>query len=385
MIPLNQNLSALKRSAIRVYTNMAREVPGCVMLTIGEPDFDTPQAIKAAACAALAAGQTHYAPNQGTAALRKAVADYETRRGRAVTPEQVLITVGATHALFTALLGILNPGEEVIVPTPGFGLYETIATVAGAKTVRLDVTKNNFQITKEALEAAITPKTKAIILNSPCNPTGVVLSAESMANVKAAVLGKPIFVISDNVYSQLSDGNCPDLSLDPELNDQLILCQSFSKPYAMTGWRIGYLTCPDYVMDRLLLLSAGEIAAVPTFLQDAAVEALKTDPGPMRDTYAKRRAYITARLRDMGLSFPEPEGAFYVFVDIRQFGMDSAQFCTRMIREAAVAAVPGSCFGSEGYIRLSYCCSDSDLEIGMDRMEAFIQALSACRGNALGG
>ena len=385
MIPLNQNLSALKRSAIRVYTNMAKEVPGCVMLTIGEPDFDTPQAIKAAACAALAAGQTHYAPNQGTAALRKAVADYETRRGRAVTPEQVLITVGATHALFTALLGILNPGEEVIVPTPGFGLYETIATVAGAKTVRLDVTKNNFQITKEALEAAITPKTKAIILNSPCNPTGVVLSAESMANVKAAVLGKPIFVISDNVYSQLSDGNCPDLSLDPELNDQLILCQSFSKPYAMTGWRIGYLTCPDYVMDRLLLLSAGEIAAVPTFLQDAAVEALKTDPGPMRDTYAKRRAYITARLRDMGLSFPEPEGAFYVFVDIRQFGMDSAQFCTRMIREAAVAAVPGSCFGSEGYIRLSYCCSDSDLEIGMDRMEAFIQALSACRGNALGG
>ena len=385
MIPLNQNLSALKRSAIRVYTNMAKEVPGCVMLTIGEPDFDTPQAIKAAACAALAAGQTHYAPNQGTAALRKAVADYETRRGRAVTPEQVLITVGATHALFTALLGIMNPGEEVIVPTPGFGLYETIATVAGAKTVRLDVTKNNFQITKEALEAAITPKTKAIILNSPCNPTGVVLSAESMANVKAAVLGKPIFVISDNVYSQLSDGNCPDLSLDPELNDQLILCQSFSKPYAMTGWRIGYLTCPDYVMDRLLLLSAGEIAAVPTFLQDAAVEALKTDPGPMRDTYAKRRAYITARLRDMGLSFPEPEGAFYVFVDIRQFGMDSAQFCTRMIREAAVAAVPGSCFGSEGYIRLSYCCSDSDLEIGMDRMEAFIQALRACRGNALGG
>ena len=385
MIPLNQNLSALKRSAIRVYTNMAKEVPGCVMLTIGEPDFDTPQAIKAAACAALAAGQTHYAPNQGTAALRKAVADYETRRGRAVTPEQVLITVGATHALFTALLGILNPGEEVIVPTPGFGLYETIATVAGAKTVRLDVTKSGFQITKEALEAAITPKTKAIILNSPCNPTGVVLSAKSMENVKAAVLEKPIFVISDNVYSQLSDGNCPDLSLDPELNDQLILCQSFSKPYAMTGWRIGYLTCPDYVMDRLLLLSAGEIAAVPTFLKDAAVEALKTDPGPMRDTYAKRRAYITARLRDMGLSFPEPEGAFYVFVDIRQFGMDSAQFCTRMIREAAVAAVPGSCFGSEGYIRLSYCCSDSDLEIGMDRMEAFIQALRACCGNAFGG
>lgn len=376
MIPLNQNLSPLKRSAIRVYTNLAKEVPGCVMLTIGEPDFDTPEPIKAAACAALAAGQTHYAPNQGTAALRKAVADYETDRGHAVTPEQVLITVGATHALFTALLGILNPGEEVIVPSPGFGLYETIGTIAGVKTVPLDVTKTGFQITFEALKAAITPKTKAIILNSPCNPTGVVLNAESMANVKAAVLGKPIFVISDNVYSQLSDGHCPDLSLDPDLQDQLILCQSFSKPYAMTGWRVGYLTCPDYVMDRLLLLSAGEIAAVPTFVQAAAVEALKTDPSPMRDTYANRRAFITGRLRGMGLSFPEPEGAFYVFAHIRQFGMDSATFCTRMIREAAVAAVPGSCFGSEGYIRLSYCCSDEDLQKGMDRMEGFIQTLT---------
>lgn len=376
MIPLNQNLSPLKRSAIRVYTNLAKEVPGCVMLTIGEPDFDTPEPIKAAACAALAAGQTHYAPNQGTAALRKAVADYETGRCHAVTPEQVLITVGATHALFTTLLGILNPGEEVIVPTPGFGLYETIVTIAGAKTVPLDVTKTGFQITLEALKAAITPKTKAIILNSPCNPTGVVLNAESMANVKAAVLGKPIFVISDNVYSQLSNGHCLDLSLDRDLRDQLILCQSFSKPYAMTGWRVGFLTCPDYVMDRLLLLSAGEIAAVPTFVQAAAVEALKTDPGPMRDTYAKRRAYITGRLRGMGLSFPEPEGAFYVFVDIRKFHMDSATFCTRMIREAAVAAVPGSCFGSEGYIRLSYCCSDEDLQKGMDRMERFIQTLT---------
>ena len=375
MIPLNQNLSSLKRSAIRVYTNMAKEVDDCVMLTIGEPDFDTAEAIKAAAVASLNANQTHYAPNQGTLSLRQAVAEYETARGNRVTAEQVLITVGATHALFTALLGILNPGEEVIVPTPGFGLYETIATIAGAKTVPLDVTKTGFQITKEALASVITSKTKAIILNSPCNPTGVVFNAESMANVKAAVLGKPIFVISDNVYSQLSDGNCPDLSLDRSLKEQLILCQSFSKPYAMTGWRIGYLTCPAYVMDRLLLLSAAEIAAVPTFVQDAALTALQTDPSPMRDTYARRRAYVTARLREMGLSFPEPEGAFYVFVDVRKFGMDSGEFCTRMIREAGVAAVPGSCFGSEGYIRLSYCCSDDDLKKGLDRMAIFVEKL----------
>ena len=376
MIPLNQNLSSLKRSAIRVYTNLAKETPDCAMLTIGEPDFDTPEVIKAAAINALTENKTHYAPNQGTPALRKAVADYETGRGNPTAPDQVLITIGACHGLFTALLGILNPGEEIIVPTPGFGLYETIATVAGARTVHLDVTKTNFQIDADALNAAITPKTKAIILNSPCNPTGVVFSEQSLGAVKAAVLGKPIFVICDNVYNQLTyTESCPDLSLDVDLKDQLILCQSFSKPYAMTGWRVGYLTCPAYVMDRLLLLSAAEITAVPTFLQDAAVTALTTDPGPMRETYRKRREYVCGRLRDMGLDFPEPEGAFYVFPNIARFGLDSATFCTRMIKEGKVAAVPGSCFGAEGYIRLSYCYSDGELKKGLDRLQAFIATL----------
>ena len=377
MIPLNRNLAALQRSAIRVYTNLARETPDCAMLTIGEPDFDTPQAIKAAAAAALARGQTHYAPNQGTEKLRRAIADYETRRGRATAPENVLVTIGACQALFTALLGILNPGEEVIVPTPGFGLYETIATIAGAKTVRLDVTKTGFQIDEKALLAAVTPRTKAIVINSPCNPTGVVFSRESLAAVKRAVLGRPIFVICDNVYQQLSYcGTCPDLSLDEELRDQVILCQSFSKPYAMTGWRVGYLICPDYVMERLLLLSAAEITAVPTFLQEAAVEALKEDPEPMRRAYEKRRDFVCRRLKEMGLSFPEPRGAFYVFPGIEQYGMTSADFCTRMIREGKVAAVPGSCFGAEGYLRLSYCVSDETLKTALDRMEAFLKTLS---------
>ncbi len=376
MIPLNRNLAPLKRSAIRVYSNLARETEDCAMLTIGEPDFDTPEVIKLAAMAALQDNQTHYAPNQGTLALRSAIAEFETARGNDTKPDNVLVTIGACHALFTALFGILNPGEEVIVPTPGFGLYETIATISGARTVPLDVTKTGFQITKEALEAAITPNTKAIILNSPCNPTGVVFSAESLANVKAAVLGKPIFVIADNVYNQLCyTENCPDLSLDEELKDQLILCQSFSKPYAMTGWRIGYLTCPGYVMDRLLLLSAAEITAVPTFLQEAAVTALKTDPSPMKEVYRRRRDYVCSRLRAMGLSFPEPEGAFYVFVDIRKFGLDSGTFCTRMIQEGKVAAVPGACFGAEGYLRLSYCYSDEELKKGLDRMEAFLKTL----------
>ena len=373
MIPLNSNLSSLKRSGIRVYTNMAREIPDCAMLTIGEPDLDTPQPIKEAAWAALQQGRTHYAPNQGIPALRQAVADYETARGNATTPEQVLITVGSSQALFTALVGILNPGEEVIVPVPAFSLYETIVTIAGGKMVPLDVSKTGFQITEEALTPLVNEKTKAIILNSPNNPTGVVLNAESLAAVKKAVLGKPIFVISDNVYSLLSYGPCPDLSLDEALKDQLILCQSFSKPYAMTGWRLGYLVCPEYVMERLLLLSAGTIAAVPTFLQEAGLSALKQDVSPMREIYRRRRDYVTSRLMQMGLDFPAPEGAFYVFVDIRKFGMTSDEFCTRLIKEGKLAAVPGSCFGVEGYLRLSYCYADEELRKGLDRLEAFIK------------
>lgn len=375
MIPLNQNLNSLKRSQIRVFTNLAKATPGCAMLTIGEPDLDTPGEIKQAAMEALNHNQTHYAPNQGTAALREAIAQAETRRGNTVKPEQVLVTIGACQALFTALLGILNPGEEIVVPTPGFGLYETIATIAGARTVPLDLTKTGFQITDEGLAAVITNKTKAVIINSPCNPTGVILDRESLAAVKRAVLGKPIFIICDNVYHDLSYVDCPDISCDPDLRGQLILCQSFSKPWAMTGWRLGFLTCPEYVMDRLLLLSAAAITAAPTFLQEAAITALNTPVAPIRAVYEKRRAYVTGRLRAMGLSFPEPEGAFYVFVNIAKFGMDSGTFCTRMIQEGKLAAVPGSCFGADDYIRLSYCYSDEELKTGLDRLEAFISTL----------
>ena len=375
MIPLNQNLNSLKRSAIRVFTNLAKETPDCVMLTIGEPDFDTPEVIKAAAIAALGGNKTHYAPNQGTEALRKAIAAYENRRGLNCNESEVLITVGACEALYSALFGILNPGEEVIVPTPAFPLYETIATTAGANVVELDLKKTNFQITKEALESVITPKTKAIVLNSPNNPSGAVYSEESLAAVKAAVLGKPIYVICDNVYQQLSMEKLPDLSLDEELKDQILLCQSFSKPYAMTGWRVGYLIGNEEVISRLLLLHAGMVTAIPTFLQTACITALETDTTPMAEVYAKRREYVCSRLKNMGLTFPEPKGAFYVFPDITKFGMESGEFCTRLIKEAKVATVPGSCFGAEGHIRISYCCSDENLKKGMDRMEEFLKTV----------
>ena len=375
MIPLNQNLYGLKRSGIRLYTNLAKTVDGCVMLTLGEPDFDTPEEIKAAALTSLFQNRTHYAPNQGIELLRQEVAAFETFRGFECTAEQVLITVGATGALFTALLGILNPGEEVVIPTPAFPLYATIVTVAGGKPVLLDTKPDGFQLTKEALAKVITDKTKAIVLNSPNNPTGAVYSEESLAAVKNAVLGKDIFVICDNVYQGLSTEKVPDLSLDRELKSQILLCQSFSKPWAMTGWRVGYLAGEKDVMEKLLLLHAAEVAAVPTFLQDACVAALTTSTKEMAQVYERRRAFVCGRLRQMGLTFPEPKGAFYVFADISHLGMTDEEFCTRLIKEAAVATVPGSCFDCPGNIRISCCCSEEDLQKGMDRLEGFLNKI----------
>ena len=373
MISLNEKLSGLKLSGIRGYTNLAKNTPGCIMLTIGEPDFDTPQAIRDAAVRALERGQTHYAPNQGLMELRTAIAEYETARGYACDESRILITSGATGALFTALLGILNPEDEVIVPTPAFPLYQSIATVAGAKTVPLDVTRTGFQITREDLDRVITPKTRAIVLNSPNNPTGVTFTRESLEIVKSAVLGKDIFLICDNVYDRLATAPVPDLSTDRELEDQVLLCQSFSKPYAMTGWRVGYLAGPKVVMERMLLLHAAQNASVATFLQWACIEALKTDITPMAESYAQRQSYVCGRLKKMGLPFPEPGGSFYVFADITGTGMDSDTFCTRLIREGGVATVPGICFGAEGYIRISCACDQKALETAMDRLEAFLQ------------
>lgn len=375
MIPMNENLLRLKRSGIRQYTNLAKTVLGCVMLTLGEPDFDTPAQIKSAAVASLSQNRTHYAPNQGTEDLRREIAAFETARGLPCEASQILVTAGASEALYTAITGILNPGEEVIIPAPAFPLYESIVTAAGGVPVFLDTKPYAFQIPEDALNAAITPKTKAIVLNSPNNPTGAVLSERSLANVKAAVLGKPIYVICDNVYQALSKEKCPDLSLDGDLRSQLFLCQSFSKPYAMTGWRLGYLVGPEDAVAKLLLLHAAILASVPTFIQDAGVTALSVSVAQMADTYARRRAFVCRRLSDMGLSFPEPKGAFYVFPDISRFGLSDDEFCTRLIKEGGVATVPGSCFGTPGHIRISYCCSDSALTEGMNRLEAFIKTL----------
>lgn len=370
MIPMNSNLALLQRSGIRRYTNLAKEVPGCIMLTIGEPDFDTPEPVKEAVGRALAENRTHYAPNRGIEELLAAVAEKED-----CTKEQLIITAGATEALFTALVGILNPGEEVVIPTPAFPLYESIVRIAGGVPRFLDTKSAGFQLTREDLRAVVSEKTKAIILNSPNNPTGAIFSDAALQAVKETVLGKDIFVICDNVYQQLCDSPCPDLSRDPDLRQQILLCQSFSKPYAMTGWRVGYLKGPENVMDRLLIIHAAQISSVPTFVQAACLTALEQDPTPMARSYARRRRYVCDRLKKMGLSFPKPEGAFYIFPDISRFSVPDEVFCTRLIREGGVATVPGSCFGCPGHIRISYACADEMLETGLDRLERFISQI----------
>ena len=369
---INANILNIKPSGIRRFTALAKATPGCKMLTIGEPDFDTPEPIRTAAAKAMAAGLTHYAPNKGTDPLRAAIAEYETKRGMACTADNILVTIGATGALNTALTGLLNPGDEVIIPIPAFPLYESITVAAGAVPRFLDLKESNFQIDKTTLESLISEKTKAIVLNSPNNPTGCVLSEASLNIVAELAEKHDFYILCDNVYAALSEIAPPDLTLRDALRERVILCQSFSKPWAMTGWRLGWLAAPAGLIDKFTLLQAAQIASVPTFLQKAAETALTVGVADMAAVYRKRREYVLTRLDAMGLTYPRPEGAFYVFPDISRFGMDSETFCIRLIAEGGLAAVPGSCFGVEGHIRLSYCYSDEELQESLDRLEKFI-------------
>lgn len=376
---LNTALYGAKRSAIREFSALAKATPGCVALTLGEPESATPEIVRDAAKAALDAGETHYIPNNGSPALLEKIAAFEREKnGMDYAPDEVIATAGATEALFAALFGILNPGDEVVIPVPAFVLYEEIVKLCRAVPVFLDTAPEGFQIDGEKLKALISPRTKAVILNSPNNPTGCVYTAESLSAVRDAVADKHIFAVCDDVYRQLC--YAPEYHSFAEfraLRDRLLVVQSFSKPYAMTGWRMGYLLADRSVKERLELLHQFMVVSTPAPFQRAAAAALDYDPAPLRETYRRRRDYTLARLDRMGLPVRRPEGAFYVFPSIAAFGLDDREFCTRMIREAGLAATPGSCFGGPGYIRLSYCCADETLREGLDRLESFLNQLSA--------
>ncbi|MCD7859782.1 MAG: aminotransferase class I/II-fold pyridoxal phosphate-dependent enzyme [Firmicutes bacterium] len=371
---LNRNLDGLRISGIRRYNALAREVGGCVLLTLGEPHFDTPRPVVDACAAALAGGATHYTENRGDAELRAKIAEFEAKtRHLSYSPDEILITAGATEAIYDAICALTNPGDEVIIPTPAFALYETVTRIAGATPVPLDTSDTGFVPSPERLARCITPKTKLLVLNSPNNPTGVIYPAEVLEKIGEIVEKTGIFVLSDDVYWGLSP--CPTFPALTRLKPQILAVQSFSKPYAMTGWRIGYLMASQALADKINALHAHVLTCVSSIVQRAAIAALDFDPSDMAAQYACNREYAHSRLLTMGLPTVQPAGAFYLFPRVSQLCASDEEFCTRLIREARVALVPGSVFGAPGYARLSCCCDRLTLCAGLDRLEAYIGKL----------
>lgn len=374
---LNTSLVRLKSSGIRRINALAAQHPGCIALALGEPEFDTPQEIRDEVTRALQRGETHYPPNNGTPFLRRSISEYMSSQGFDYAPDNVIVTDGATEALHATLLAMLEPNDEVIIPTPAFGLYESIVRVNHAFPVFLDTARADFQIDEDALRDRVTPATKAIVICSPNNPTGCIFNAASLDAVARVAAETGIYVICDDVYNRLvyTDGYERFALRHPELREQTVVVDSFSKPWAMTGWRIGWLAADPSLAVQIAKAHQYMVSSAVSFEMPAAAAALSVDPAPMLETYRARRARVLAALEKMGLSVVEPAGAFCVFPSIKGTGLTSEQFCTRAIEEAGVGLVPGSCFGSEGYVRLSYCVSDEDLDEGLCRLDRFVAGL----------
>ena len=376
-LTLNQAVMNVQMSGIRRFTALARSTPGACTLTIGEPDQNTPEGVKEAAKAALDANDTHYPPNNGYPYLLEAISKFEERaHGLRYAPDEIIVTIGATEALYISLSTVLNPGDEVIIPTPAFSLYESITQLCRGVPVHLPTEKNRFQIDPEALRTAITPKTKAVVLTSPNNPTGCIYTKETLDAIHDVLRDKPIFVLCDDVYRQLvyTEGY-HSFAEYRDMRDRIIVIQSFSKPYAMTGWRVGYCMADAPIRSRMQVFHQYAVVSAPAFIQPACAAALETDTAPVVELFRGRRDYVYKRLTDMGLEVQEPEGAFYMFINIEKYGMDSVTFCEKMLKEGLVGLIPGIYFGTEGYMRLSYCYSDEDLKRGLDRIEKFIRTL----------
>jgi len=376
-LTLNEAVMDIQVTGIRRFTFLVRATPGACGLTIGEPDQNTPDVVKEATKAALDANDTHYPPGNGYDYMLKAISDYEAEHhGLHYSPDEIILTIGATESLFAGFATVLNPGDEVIIPTPAFGLYESIVKLLRGVPVMLPTEKNRFQIDPEALKAAITDKTKAIILTSPNNPTGCIYTKETLDAIHDVLVDKPIFVFCDDVYRELVYADeYHSFSEYQDMRDRIIVIQAFSKPYAMTGWRLGYCMADAPIRDRIQIFHQHMVVSAPSFVQPGCVAALKHDVSDVRELFRKRRDYVYKRLTDMGLEVQEPEGAFYMFINIGKYGMKSEDFCLKMLEEGLVGLIPGIYFATEGYMRLSYCYSDEELKEGLDRIEKFIKTL----------
>lgn len=374
---LNRRLVLSPPSGIRRIGQIAKTIPGCIALTIGEPDFDAPMAVRERIAASIVSGETHYPPNAGYAEwLSEIGAHLNSRFGCNYAQEEILCTVGSTQALASALFAILNPGDEVIVFTPCFGLYKPQIEMAGGVCVEMDISKDGFAVTRESLTRHVTARTRAILFASPNNPNGEVLGCDSLAALMEAALAHDLFLIADSVYDRIVfDESLPTLMGDTRLRDRLIYISGLSKSHAMTGVRVGYAAADAPVMAQMRKAHSFLVVSVPGCIQRGCQGVFEEDISPMLSAYRARRDYVYARLTQMGLDVRLPGGAFYIFPSVKKFGMNSEAFCDRLMRESKLALIPGECFGCEGYIRISYCYEMNRLKAGMDRLDAFIRTL----------
>lgn len=381
---LSSTAQEIKPSGIRKFFDLLAERKDVISLTVGEPDFVTPWHIRVAAMESLQKGKTYYTSNSGTLELRQEIANYQNRRyGLTYDPkDEIIVTVGGSEAIDLAVRACINPGDEVIVPQPAFVCYGPIASLAGGVPVIISTKEENkFKLTAEELKAAITPKTKLLVLPYPNNPTGAIMTREDLEPIAEVLRDTGIIVLSDEIYSELTYGreHVSIANLDG-MRERTIIASGFSKAYAMTGWRMGYTLAPREITKQMLKIHQYAIMCAPTMSQFAAVEAMKNgdeDVKMMRDEYNRRRRYIVGGLREMGIECFDPEGAFYVYPNISKFGMSSEEFCERLIDEASVAIVPGTAFGDcgEGFARISYAYSVEHIAKALERIDHFIKTL----------
>lgn len=385
---LNKRVLEMPRSGIRKFFDIANEMKDCISLGVGEPDFVTPWDIRDGAIKAIQAGKTQYTSNAGLIELRSLVSRYLSERyALTYSPDkEIIITVGASEAIDLALRTVVSFGDDVLVPAPSYVSYQPNVTLVGGSAIPLKLTaENGFKLTPEIIEKAITKKTKAIIVPYPNNPTGGIMDRDELEKIRRVIIDNNLIVISDEIYSELTYGqkHCSIASLDG-MRERTIVINGFSKAFAMTGWRQGYICGPKEIIECCYKIHQYTIMCAPTFSQYAAVRALKSgfEDGfetvrEMRESYDMRRRFLVSSFNKMGMDCFEPKGAFYVFPSVEKFGLTGEQFAERLLFEKKVAVVPGSAFGEGGeyFVRCSYATGIKQLQIACERIKSFISEL----------
>ena len=381
---LSDKVQNIKPSGIRKFFDIVTEMKDAISLGVGEPDFETPWHIRDEGIYAFEKGKTFYTSNSGLKPLREEIRDYinRTQGIKYCSDSEILVTVGGSEAIDIGLRAILNEGDEVIIPQPSYVSYAPCSYLAGGKNIYINLkSENNFKLTLQELENAITNKTKVLILPFPNNPTGAIMTRDDLEKIVKIIIEKDIFVISDEIYSELTYNNkhVSIVSLDG-MKERTLLINGFSKSYAMTGWRLGYACGPENLIQQMTKIHQYAIMCAPTISQYAAIEALKNgdeDVKVMRESYNQRRRFLLNAFKEMDLTCFEPYGAFYVFPCIKEFGLTSEEFAIKFLQEEKVAVVPGTAFGEsgEGYVRISYAYSLEKLKTAMERLSKFVTKL----------